>query len=254
LDFNIGVTGYGDLERLPDFQNVTATFDKLLSARASLDYKYVRSSLGAVDGEKGVKWQLVSQGNYVNSKVFPRVHTNFDYGIPLPIGHSSIWLRSSAGYSFGDRDNPFANFFFGGFGNNYVDYLSEKRYREYYSFPGLELNEFGGKNFAKLMLELNLPPIRFRRVGFTSFYFRWARLALFSSAIRTNLDGDKASDPAPQFGAKRTFFNFGSQLDFRIVMFSRLKSTLSFGFAAAVEEGQSLNDANTEFIVSLKIL
>ncbi|MCH7754591.1 hypothetical protein IH970_05655 [candidate division KSB1 bacterium] len=254
LDFNISVTGYGDLERLPDFQNVAATFDKLLSARASLDYKYVRKSLGAVDDEKGVKWQLVSQSNYVNSKAYPRLHTNFDYGIPLPIGHSSIWLRSSAGYSFGDRDNPFANFFFGGFGNNYIDYLSEKRYREYYSFPGLELNEFGGKNYGKVMLEWNLPPIRFRRVGFTSFYFRWARIALFSSAIRTNLDGKKAPNSQPQFGAKRTFFNFGSQLDFRIVMFSRLSSTLSFGFAAAVEENQSLKDVNTEFIVSLKIL
>ncbi len=254
MDFNMSVTGYGDLERLPDFQNVAAIFDKLLSARASLDYKYVRKSLGAVDDEKGVKWQLVSQGNYVNSKAYPRLHTNFDYGIPLPIGHSSIWLRSSVGYSFGDRDNPFANFFFGGFGNNYVDYLSEKRYREYYSFPGLELNEIGGKNFAKLMLEWNLPPIRFRRVGVTSFYFRWARLALFSSAIRTNIDGDKTSDPAPQFGSRRTFFNFGGQLDFRLVMFSRLKSTLSFGLAAAVEKGQSINDANTEFMVSFKIL
>jgi len=118
----------------------------------------------------------------------------------------------------------------------------------------LKLNEFGGKNFAKLMLELNLPPIRFRRAGFTSFYFRWARLALFSSAIRTNLDGDKASDPAPQFGSRRTFFNFGGQLDFRLVTFSRLKSTLSLGFAAAIEEGQSINDASTEFMVSFKIL
>ena len=31
---------------------------------------------------------------------------------------------------------PFANFFFGGFGNNYVDHGDEKRYREYYSLPG----------------------------------------------------------------------------------------------------------------------
>ncbi|MCH8874079.1 hypothetical protein IH824_15135, partial [candidate division KSB1 bacterium] len=254
LDFNITVTGYGDLDRLPDFQNVAATFDKLLSFRAGLDYEYVRKSLGAVDEEKGVRLQLNAPANYVNSKFIPAFHGDLDYGIALPINHSSVWLRASSGIAFGDSDDPFANFFFGGFGNNYVDYLTEKRYREYYSFPGVDINEFGGKNFAKLMLELNLPPIRFRRVGFTSFYFRWARLALFSSAIRTNLDGDKASDPAPQFGAKRTFFNFGSQLDFRIVMFSRLKSTLSFGFAAAVEEGQSINDANTEFMVSFKIL
>jgi len=242
------------LERLPDFQNVAATFDKLLSARASVDYKYVRKSLGAVDDEKGVKWQIVSQTNYVNSELFPRVHTTLDYGIPLPIGHSSIWFRSSAGHSFGERDNPFANFFFGGFGNNWVDHLEEKRYREYESFPGVELNEFGGKNYAKLMLEWNLPPIRFRRVGFTSLYLRWARIALFSSAIRTNLYGEKAADPQPQFGSRRTFFNLGGQIDFRIVLFSRLNSTISFGYAAAFEKNQAIKDASSEFIFSLKIL
>jgi len=251
LDFNVSATQYGDLEILPDFQNVTATFDKLLSARAGLDYEYVRKSLGAVDDEKGVKWQLVSQGNYVNSELFPRVYTNFDYGIPLPIGHSSIWLRSSAGHSFGDRDNPFVNFFFGGFGNNYVDHLTEKRYREYYSFPGVELNEFGGKNYGKVMLEWNLPPIRFRRVGFTSLYLRWARIAIFSSGIRTNLDGKSGGDPPPQFGTRRTLYNFGGQLDFRIVMFSRFKSMFSLGYAVALEKGQRLSK---EFMISLKIL
>ncbi|MCH8126286.1 hypothetical protein IIC38_10015 [candidate division KSB1 bacterium] len=251
LDLSIGLTRYSGLERLPDFQNVTATFNKLLLGRASLDYSYVRKSLGAVDDEKGFKWQLISQGNYVNSEIFPRVHMNLDLGLPLPVGHSSIWFRSSIGHSFGNEDNPFANYFFGGFGNNWVDYLTEKRYREYYSFPGVGLNEFGGKNYAKFMMEWNLPPIRFRRVGFTSFYLRWARIALFSSAIRTNLDGVKAGDPPPQFGAQRSLLNLGGQLDFRIVMFSRLKSTFSIGYAAAFEKDQSLSD---EFMISLKIL
>jgi len=251
LDLYISVIGYGGLERLPDFQNVAAPFDKLLSARASIDYQYVRKSLGAVDDEKGVRWQFISQNNYVNSKIFPRVYTNFDYGIPLPIGHSSIWLRGSAGHSFGDRDNPFANFFFGGFGNNWVDHLTEKRYREYYSFPGVDINEFGGKNYAKAMIEWNLPPIRFRRLGFPSLYFRWVRLALFSSAISTNLDGVNISDPIPQFGSRRTLFNLGGQVDFRIVMFSWFKSAFSVGYAVAFEKDQPISK---EFMVSLKIL
>jgi hypothetical protein len=59
--------------------------------------------------------------------------------------HSSIWLRTSAGQSFGGRDNPFANCFFGGLGNNWGDRLTEKRCREYDSFPGLELNEIIAK-------------------------------------------------------------------------------------------------------------
>jgi hypothetical protein len=252
LDFNIGVTGYGNLERLPDFQNVGATFDKLLVAKTSLDYRFMWKSLGAVDAEeKGVKWQLAAQNNYVNSKIFPRVYTNFDYGILLPLNHSSVWLRSSVGYSFGNRDDPFANFFFGGFGNNWVDYLTEKRYREYYSFPGVELNEFGGKNYGKAMLEWNLPPVRFRRFGFPALYFNWARMALFSSWIRTNLDSKGGSNPLPQFGVRRTLVNIGGQIDFRLVLFSNLASTFSLGYAAAIEKGQPVSK---EFMISLKIL
>ncbi|NIW23156.1 MAG: hypothetical protein GWN29_00525, partial [Gammaproteobacteria bacterium] len=74
--------------------------------------------------------------------------------------HSSFWLRTSAGFSPGDRDEPFANFFFGGFGNNWVDRLDEKRYREFRSFPGVEISEIGGVNYTRAMLEWNLPPWR----------------------------------------------------------------------------------------------
>lgn len=245
LDLTFRITGYGGLDRLPDYQNVTAPFEELLTGDVGLEYKYVRKSLGGVDDEIGLKWVLKSTGNYVNKEFIPNIYANLDFGFPLPINHSSIWLRSSVGTAFGDRDDPFANFFFGGFGNNYVDHLTEKRYREFYSFPGVELNAIGGKNFGKVMLEWNLPPLRFRRFGFPSFYFNWARLALFSSGISTNFD---KSD------LRGTFFNLGAQLDFRMVLFSNLASTLSFGFAAAIEENQAIKDADTEFMVSLKIL
>ncbi|MBN1540772.1 hypothetical protein JW992_01410, partial [candidate division KSB1 bacterium] len=165
-----------------------------------------------------------------------------DYGFLLPISHSSIWLKSSAGYSLGDRNEPLANFYFGGFGNNWIDYQEQSRYREYYSFPGLELNGIGGINYSKFMLEWTLPPLRFRRVGFTSFYLRWARLALFSSALVTNVD-------APDL--RRHATNIGGQVDFRLVTWSLLNSTLSFGYAVAFEENTK---ASTELMVSLKIL
>ena len=251
LDLNFSTAWYGGLERLPDFQNVTATYDKLLSAKVGLDYQYIRRSLGAVDEEKGIAWQFISQGNYVNTEIYPRLYTTLDYGIPLPLDHSSLWLRSSAGYSFGNRNNPFANFFFGGFGNNWIDRLTEKRYRDYYSFPGMELNAFGGKNFTKMLIEWNIPPLRFRHVGYTSLYMQWARPALFASAIQTNLDGSKATDPPVQFGYKRTLYNLGGQIDFRFVLLSRFNSTFSIGYATAFEKN---NSTSREFMISLKIL
>jgi hypothetical protein len=242
LDFHARAVGYAGLERLPDFQNVAATFDKFMSADFWLDYNYVRKSLGAVDDEKGIRGVIFSRNTYINSEIIPLMFANLDYGIPLAINHSSIWLRSSAGYSFGERDDPNANFFFGGFGNNYVDYQDEKRYREFYSFPGAELNSIGGTNYGKLMLEWTLAPLRFRRVGIPNLYARWARFALFSSGIVTNIDSDSL---------RRTVYNIGGQLDFRLILLSRLESTFSLGYGAAFEKNRRLLN---EFMISLKIL
>jgi hypothetical protein len=43
----------------------------------------------------------------------------------------------------------------------------------------------------------------------------------------------------------------GAQLDFKLVLFTNLSSTLSFGYAAAIQQGGRLS---REFMVSLKIL
>lgn len=242
MEYALRVAGYGGLETLPDFQNVAASFDKLLTFGANLDYSFLRRTLGSVEAEQGVNWQIVSQDNYADAKHFPRLWANFDYGRLLPLDHSSIWLRSSLGYAFGERDEPFANFYFGGFGNNWIDYQEAQRYREYYSFPGMEIDEISGTNYGKLLLEWALPPIRFRRVGFTNLYARWMRLALFSSGIVTNFDSANH---------RRQALNCGSQLDFQVVLFSMMKSTFSLGYAMAAEKDRR---PEKEFMVSLKIL
>ena len=242
LDLSADVTYYGGLERLPDYQNVPTDFENELATRARLRYTNLRHSLGNVDEEKGIRWDFVFDGDRVKGKSFPKLRSDLDLGLALPLKHSSIWLRSSAGHSAGDRDEPFASFFFGGFGNNWVDRREEKRYREWYSFPGVELNELRGRNYVKSMVEWNLPPVRFRRVGSPGFYATWARPALFASAIVTDVD-------APSF--RRTVTNVGSQVDFRLSAFSTLDMTLSAGYAVALEEGRA---ARHEGMISLKVL
>ena len=58
--------------------------------------------------------------------------TTGDFCLPK---NSSFWLRSSAGKSLGDFTSPFSSFYFGAFGNNYIDHGTIDRYRDYYSFP-----------------------------------------------------------------------------------------------------------------------
>jgi hypothetical protein len=241
-EYRVALAGYWGLERLPEFQNVQTTFDNFYSLNARINYQYLMKSLGAVDDERGILWQLVSHTNLVNGTWFPRVRTNAAYGMLLPMNHSSLWLRGSAGYSFGDRGNPFSGFYFGGFGNNWVDHEEIKRYREEYSFPGVEIDNIGGVTFAKAMVEWDLPPLRFRRFGIPSFYCNWARIGLFTSAIGTNFD--RSSE-------RQVVANAGGQVDFRLVVFSSLESTFSLGYAVAARENQR---PTNEFMISLKIL
>jgi hypothetical protein len=136
---------------------------------------------------------------------------------------------------------PLNNFFFGGFGNNWVDHKSVNRYRNFYAFPGIELNSLGGTNYAKLLVEWGLPVVRFSRFGTPTFYLSSAHLTLFTTGITTNLDDSSL---------QRTLFNVGAQLNIKLVSFFSLPYTFSVGYAAAFEENERYSD---ELMISLKI-
>jgi hypothetical protein len=244
LDLTAATTGYIDLERLPYAQNITVSFSKLWSTYAELSYKNLRASMGAVDFERGYSWKTFAVNNFANEKTFPLFAGTFDVGAPLVFSHSSLWLRTAAGYSPGNRIEPFANFYFGGFGNNWVDHGEVKRYRNWDSFPGIEINEAGGTNFAKATLDWNLPPLRFRRVGTTWFYVTWARASIFTSGLVTNMDDP---DEVP----RQILGSLGAQVDFRFTLLSHLNMTLSGGYAGASVKDRKPSD---EFMFSLKIL
>ena len=243
LDLKADVTYYGDLDRVPDYQGIPTNFTDELATRLRLRYEDYRHSLGYVDEEKGLAWEVGFLGDRVKGDVFPKLYANLDLGLALPLPHSSVWLRGSLGWGPGDeRQEPFANFYFGGFRNNWVDHREEKRYRGADAFPGLEINEVGGTNYGRAMLEWNLPPLRFRGAGTPSFYLSWLRPALFASVLTTNAD---------EGALRRTFGNAGAQIDLRLGLLSRLELTLSAGYAAAFEEGQPTRH---EGMLSLKIL
>lgn len=233
---------YRDLDALPRYQNVSTTFDELTTFDIRLSFENLRRSLGAVDDEKGYLWNLASSISYVDSDTIPKFVGNFDIGFPLPLKNSSIWLRNSAGVAFGDEGDEFANFYFGGYGNNYVDRGSIKRYRDFYALPGFELNAVPGRNFWRGMIEWNLPPVRFERAGTSSFYLAWARPAIFATGLVTNMDKARLRNNAK---------DVGFQVDLHFTVMSRFDMTLSTGYAWGYGEGSFSDD---EFLISLKIM
>ncbi len=240
--YNAGITGYGGLRKLPEYQNITTSYDRFVNLDASIRFSNLRASIGAIDFEKGILGSISGSGKFVNKKVFPRVHTRFDFGFPFLFKNSSLWFRTYAGYSPSRREEPLGNFYFGGFGNNWIDYLSEKRYRNYYSFPGIELNAVAGTNFGKITTELVLPPIRFRRAGVPTLFCSWTRVALIGSLLTTNIDDELL---------RTELATAGAQLDMHWIMLSRLNLVLSFGIAQAMTEH---NQPEREYMISLKIL
>jgi hypothetical protein len=233
---------WGNLEELPDYQGVSVTTDTLFSAQASIRDSFTRHSLGYVDEEKGYVWEVGARTDVAGGKGYFGGWADLDVGFGLPLRHSSVWLRSSAGLSPGDVSEPYSNFYFGGFRNNWVDHRDDKRYRHSYAFPGIGINEVSGRNYARSMLEWNLPPLRFRRVGTPSFYATWLRPAVFATVLGTNLDDSDL---------RRTLGSVGGQLDLRFTLLSRLDMTLSAGYAVAFEDGFKPRD---EVMVSLRVL
>lgn len=242
IELDTDVMFAGDIDRLPQYQNVEVDVDRLLAFETVLKGRNIRSSLGRVDDEKGMHWSVALEGNRAAGQWYGRTRGTVDVGYPLAWAHSSVWLRSAAGTSPGDRDDPFANFFFGGFGNNWVDRGEAKRYREYHAFPGADLNEIGGRNFIKSTFEWNLPPLRFRRLGTPGFYVTWMRPAVFAGGLLTNVDHGPS---------RRTITNLGGQVDFQVTTLNALDMMFSVGGAAAFEDGHA---PRREFMISLKVL
>ena len=139
LDLKFDVAYYDKIDTLPGAQNVSTNFSRLLTAEVGLHYTNLKRSIGAVDDEKGVTWGAGVRRQSHDGRESPQFRAGLDLGVPLPLPHSSVWLRSAAGIANGDRNSVLANFYFGAFGNNYVDDHSVQRYREYYSLPGFKL-------------------------------------------------------------------------------------------------------------------
>jgi len=242
LDLTLDFGYYDQIDTLPNAQNVATDFTRLVTAEAGLRYTDVLRSIGAVDDEKGVRWALIYNGSRVNSQVTPQVRGELDLGFALPLPNSSAWLRSAAGVADGNHNATVANFYFGAFGNNYVDDKPVKRYRQYDSFPGFDIDEIKALSFVRELGEVNLPPYVFESAGTPVLYLNWLQPSVFVAGLWAN----------PGNAAQRTdYASVGVQVDTRISVLHWYSMTLSAGYAVGYRNGQR---AGSEWMVSLKIM
>lgn len=239
-DLYVKLTAYGDLETLPFYQNVASDYRNLFVGTFNYHKSYLRKSLGAIEPEQGYDWNIFAFTSFAKETFYPQLINNFDIGFLLPLRNTSLWFRTSAGQSFGEADKTNSYFYFGGFGNNYLDYRAAQQYRGMTSFPGLQIDEIPALNYGKLTAELDLKPIRFRKLGLPGFYSTYARFSLFGMGLMTNIANGESQN---------NYFSSGIQLDLELVMFTLIKSTLSLGFSRAYGP----MEPKDQFMVSLKL-
>jgi hypothetical protein len=215
---------YGGLNALPGAQNV-ASPSHLSVLSAGISSSNTLASPGAVDAESGTTWSLSASSLGARGKQTPRMTGQYDFGIPLPLNHSSIWVRSGFTVVEGSASSSISNSYLGGFGNNYVDNAANggaQRYRGLYSMPGFEIGALQGKTIAKTMVEWSLPPIRFESLGTPGAYASWIRPEVFASYLMTDLQDNARRDNAT---------SIGMQFDMQLHVMHRLPMMLSLGFA-----------------------
>jgi hypothetical protein len=230
------------IDVLPEAQNIGSAFSRLLTAEAGWYYTDYRRSIGGVDDEKGLGWSVVGRATRAKKNFIGLLRGNLDLGFDLPMPSSSIWSRTAVGGAGGDPVIAAANYYFGGFGNNYVDNGTIKRYHDHYALPGFALNQIKGRSFFRQMVEVNLPPANFASLGTQAFHATWARGSVFATALWT--DPNRAA-------LRKRYGSIGVQTDLRLSVLHWYDMTLSLGYALGYAGSKRIGD---EFMVSLKIL
>jgi len=240
------IAAFGMMDALPLYQEIETDITSFQTADAYYQYSKTRSSLGAVTTEAGIIAGADAYAYLADGKFYPTLNLSCDVGFLIPfVKHTSFWLRSAVGHNFGDPSSVFGNEYFGGFGNNWVDYRPANRYRNVSSFAGMKIDSIKANSYAKLMAELNLPPIKYNDFGFVNLYPTFTQFNIFSSGLLSDPWANGISG-APCKG----YVNVGVQVNTEIVLFKFMKTTWSLGYARAFKpDGTNQGD----FLFSLKL-
>lgn len=239
------VNAYGMMDALPLYQEIEVSEDVNSFQTASIFYEYkkTRSSLGSVMPERGIVAGADASAYLVNGKLYPSVNGNLELGINMPfIRNTCLWLRNNIGQNFGDAGTVFGNTYFGGFGNNWVDYREPNQYRKLTTMPGAPIDDISARSYLKSTAELGLRPVRYKNLGLLNLYPTYTQLNLFSSALMADPWGS---------GERRAYFDFGAQLNTEMVLFKYLKTNFSIGYARVCYPGKVWSD---DWMLSLKLL
>ena len=217
IDFYSGIKSINDniiKVSQPDF----------LTASTNINSKDLRRSIGSVDFENGNEFNFTLNSftsNFRKPEIAAEVHFEWDNYSSWIVPHNVFHFKLAAGYNKQNVKLAQAHYFFGGFGNRAVEDLEVKQFRDVFRFPGLPIYSLLTDKFVKLMIENNLPPVRFGNLGISQHYLNYIDISFFSGALITENKNENL------------WVNTGAQINFKFKHWFNLESTFSAGIAKA---------------------
>jgi hypothetical protein len=147
-------------------------------------------------------------------------------------------VKLAGGYLQAGDEVAMGRFYLGGFGNQYLENKEVKQYREALHFPGVPEYSLATERFARLLVENNLPPLRFDAIRFGQHALSHIDASVFAQTLLADA------------GPTNTWTNLGAQVNLVFKHWFNLESTLSAGVAQAWHG----NGKSSEWFMSFKFL
>lgn len=234
VDFYSGVESIND-------NLVKVSQPNFFTASTNINSKNLRRSIGSVDYESGNEFNITLNtftSNYKNPEVAGEIHVEWDNFSGWLAPHNTLHFKVGGGFNKDNDKLLQAHYFFGGFGNRAVEDMEVKQYRDIFRFPGIPIYSLVTDRFAKILIENNMPPIRFGGVGISQHYLNYIDMSVFSSTLLAGKN------------KLHTWVDIGTQVNLVFKHWFNLESTFSAGIAKAWFSGGN----SWEWFLSYKLL
>lgn len=236
---NTELTLYSGVKFIND--NLTeVTQPDFLIFKSEFDNKNLRRTIGSIDYEVGDHYRFTVMG-FASNPDYPQysgaIFGEWSHYTLFAFPHNVLHFKTGAGYHYKNEDLLEAQFFFGGFGNRYVEDEPVKQFEKIFRFPGVPIYSIVTDRFFKVMIENSFPPIRFDNVSIGNHYLKNINLAIYSQALVTG-----------SFQSNK-WIDVGTQINFVFSHWFNLESTISTGIARAWYDGGE----DWDWFLSLKL-
>ena len=210
-------------------------------AQTNYNSTNLRRSIGSSDFESGDIYDFtlrVFGDNPDDPQFAGQVTGEWDNYSNFLIPHNTLHFKLAAGYHYDNKSLRQARFYFGGFGNRYVENENVKQYRKVFRFPGIPIYSLDAERFIKIMFENNFPPIRFVNISFSQHFINHFDASLYSQALILKSD------------LAKKWIDIGVQGNVVFKHWFNLESTFSAGIAKAWWD----NGEDWQWFLSIKLL